>query len=115
MKSVALVPLPRPFGALRSLWDPDEGKTDSLARVRHLARELRRGRDLKWGGPGTVRLDGEQLVFEDDDRAARTSLSTIEAVERDGPHLWIKRRRAHDWLIWFENAADAERIEAAVL
>ncbi|MEM6286956.1 MAG: hypothetical protein AAF845_07350 [Bacteroidota bacterium] len=39
---------------------------------------------------------------------------TIWDLEGEGDRLWVRRSNAHDWLIHFEDAADAERIAAMI-
>ena len=46
------------------------------------------------------------MVF-DGSPARRTSLRTVESVVRRGEVVWVRRRRAHDWLIRCADDRDA--------
>ena len=63
-----------------------------------------------WAGPGRARATDTQLVLEGAGQERRTSLATVEDVVADGRVLWVRRRRAHDWLVRCETEADAVRL-----
>lgn len=65
-------------------------------------------------GPGTIRVTERSVEFFDTDRRRSASLVTIWDLEGEGDRLWVRRSNAHDWLIHFEDAADAERIAAMI-
>ena len=67
-----------------------------------------------WDGPGAVSVTETHLVFAAADRQRRTSLRTVEAAERAGAALWVRRRRSHDWLVRFEDEEGARRVEVAL-
>ena len=46
------------------------------------------------------------MVF-DGSPTRRTSLRTVESVVRRGEVVWVRRRRAHDWLIRCADDRDA--------
>lgn len=71
--------------------------------------------DGDWAGPGDVGLDGRRLVFEARTERRRTSLRTVEAVERRDAVLWVRRRRAHDWLVRCRSVPEAEGLEARIV
>ena len=96
----------------RSFWQrlvspaapPDPGET-----VRALD-----ARDAAWDGPGRASVTHSHLVFEADGSTSRTSLRTVVGVVARGRTLWVRRRRAHDWLVRFEAASDADRVRHAL-
>ena len=76
-----------------------------------MVRRLSRRAD--WQGPGAVGLTDQSLVF-DGPRTRRTSLRTIESVVRRGETVWLRRRRAHDWLVRCASEADAVALADAL-
>ena len=67
-----------------------------------------------WAGPGQVRATDRHVVFEAGRFRRRASLRTVDGVTLAGRVLWVRRRRAHGWLVWFETGADAERLRDAL-
>lgn len=76
------------------------------------------GRSVAWAGTGGARVTDTHLVFEPTFEAAgtrrRTSLDTVEGVVVAGPIVWVRRRRAYDWLVRFASEADAARVARRV-
>lgn len=66
-----------------------------------------------WRGPGTVTVTDRQLVLDGPSRH-RATLATVEAVDRAGTLVWVRRRRAHGWLLRCRTEADAEAVAAAL-
>ena len=50
------------------------------------------------------------MVF-DGSPTRRTSLRTVESVVRCDQVVWVRRRRAHDWLIRCADERDAAAVE----
>lgn len=70
--------------------------------------------EAAWSGPGVARVTSQHLVFEDGDRRDRSRLVTIHAVVQDGDLLWVRRRRAPDWIARFRDDAEAEYMQARI-
>ena len=73
----------------------------------------RLSRHVEWRGPAEIGLTDAVLVF-DGDPTRRTSLRTVESVVRRDEVVWVRRRRAHDWLIRCASERDAVRLAEAV-
>ncbi len=69
---------------------------------------------VAWDAPGLVALTDEHLVLHGPDGLRRTSLHTITAAEWGGAFVWVRRRRAHGWLLSLKSEADAERVWEAI-
>ena len=67
-----------------------------------------------WRGPGIVRVTGGRVVLETDGKRNRVSPSTIRAVEHHAEAVWVRRQSAHDWLLRFEDAPEAEKAAALI-
>ena len=62
-----------------------------------------------WLGPGDVGVEDGRLVL----RGPTTNtagLATIEEVVQDDDLVWVRRRRAHDWLVACASEADAQAL-----
>ncbi len=66
-----------------------------------------------WPGHGSVRVSDEHLILDGADRN-RASRTTIQAVERSGVLVLVRRRQAHDWIVRCRTAAEAEALVAAL-
>lgn len=78
---------------------------------RTVFRRLEKASD--WADRGAVTVIDAHLVFEGE-RRRRTSLSTVGAVERYEALVWVRRVRAHDWLVRCRTDAEAEGLVAAL-
>ena len=64
-----------------------------------------------WSDTGSLSLSGKQLAFEGA-VPHYTTLKTIEGIEWSGRAVWIRRRRAYDWLLRCRTREDAEALVA---
>ena len=63
----------------------------------------------EWPGAGAIALTDRHLVLDGRPRQ-RAALATIAAAEWEGRVVWVRRRRAHDWLLEMETEAEAGRV-----
>ena len=79
-----------------------------------VAKRLGQDSDALWqrADVGTVEIDADHLTLRRRvgtfDR--RSALRTVEVVHRRGALLWVRRVRAHDWLLRCPSGRDAERM-----
>ena len=64
-----------------------------------------------WSDAGFLSLSDHQLAFEGAVPHYMT-LKTIEGIEWSGRVVWIRRRRAYDWLLRCRTREDAEALVA---
>ncbi len=70
---------------------------------------------VAWPGTGAVIVDATRLIFDDQRRRQTASLSTITSVVRHGTAVWVRRRRAHNWLVECASESDAKGLHKALL
>ena len=70
-------------------------------------------RGRTWAGTGSVSVTDTHLVFEGE-RRRTTSLRTIRAAERYEALVWIRRRKAHDWLVRCQTDDEAKALVVAL-
>ncbi|WP_412060925.1 hypothetical protein [Rubrivirga sp. IMCC45206] len=70
---------------------------------------------VTWTGAGSVFVDATRLVLDDPRRRQTASLSTITSVVRHEDTVWVRRQRAHNWLIECASEADAKRLHTALV
>ncbi len=83
------------------------------SRTEAATRQLAEARSA-WDGPGPVSVTQTHLVLGTDCHRRRASLATIATVAHEGRAVWVRRRRAHDWLVRCEDEADAARLADAI-
>ena len=67
-----------------------------------------------WGGPGPVSVTGTHLVLGAGGQRWRASLDTITTLVDAGDAVWVRRRRAHGWLVRCADEAAAAELSAAI-
>ena len=100
-------------GGLLRRWLWGRGAEGTAGRSSSAVRQLAEVPD-GWSGPGPVAVTATHLVLGEGGARRRASLHTVEAVEHEGDAVWVRRRRAHDWVVRYADAAEAARLAEAL-